>query len=69
MHAVDSQAIAAIGHDAQGGTLFVRFRSGETYGYLAVPPAVFDAFLAAASKGRFFQGKIDPVYRYVRLDS
>ena len=69
MVAVASSAIAAIGHDPASRTLFVRFQSGETYGYLDVPAAVFDAFLAAPSKGAFFQAQVDPVFRYVRLAS
>ena len=69
MTPVTSSAIAAIGHDPETRTLLVRFRSGETYGYLEVSPEVFKAFLTAASKGRFFHERIDPAFRYVRLEA
>ena len=64
---VASTAIAAVGHDAASRTLVVCFRSGETYAYLDAPRAVYDAFLAAPSKGRFFQAEVAGAFRYVRL--
>ena len=64
---MDSSALAAVGYDAATGTLLVRFRSGEAYAYLDVPPEAHAALMTAPSKGRFFQAEIDPAYRYVRL--
>lgn len=64
MVAVDSEAIAEIEYDRPSRTLFVRFASGEWYSYFGVPPAVHDAFVAAESKGRFFQDCIRDRYAY-----
>ena len=64
---VHSTAIAAVGHDAGSCTLWVRFRSGETYAYLQAPRRLYDAFLGAPSKGRFFRAEVAPAFRYVRL--
>lgn len=65
---VESRAVAALGYDAASRTLFVRFRAGGLYAYLAVPPEVALAFQAAPSKGAFFQDEVGPVFSYVRLD-
>lgn len=69
MTAVESRAIAEVGYEARSRTLLVRFRSGEAYAYLDVPAAVHDDFLAAPSKGRFFQAEVDPAFRFVRLEA
>ena len=61
---VQSEAVAAIEYDAPSRTLFVRFTSGEWYGYSDVPQQVHDAFEAADSKGRFFQDHIRDRYAY-----
>ena len=66
---MDSSALAAVGYDADSRTLLVRFRSGEAYAYLDVPAEVHAGLLAAPSKGRFFQARIDPVFRFVRLEA
>ena len=46
----------------------MRFRAGGLYAYRDVPAEVFDAFMAAPSKGRFFHARIDGPFRYDRLD-
>ena len=66
---VESSALAAIGYEADSRTLFVRFRAGGLYAYLHVPEAVARDFEAAPSKGAFFRERIDPVFRYVRLET
>jgi hypothetical protein len=55
---VTSEAIAQIEYDAASRTLFVRFTSGEWYGYAGVPASVHRAFVAAESHGRFFHDHI-----------
>jgi hypothetical protein len=50
---------AGYGTDA---TLEVEFRSGAVYRYFAVPRRVFEEFLAAESKGSFFNRIIKPRY-------
>ena len=64
MPPVTSEAIAQIEYDPPTRTLFVRFTSGEWYGYVDVPPSEYAAFEAAESKGRFFQDRIRDLYAY-----
>lgn len=65
MPAVESRAILSVDHDAESGTLFVRFRdSGDLYAYFDVPEPEFEAFLTAESKGRFFSERVKPRYSF-----
>jgi hypothetical protein len=64
---VDSVSIEAIGYDADSQELFVRFVSGETYRYDGVPSTVAEAFLAAPSKGSYFNREIKPAYQYAKV--
>jgi lysyl-tRNA synthetase class 2 len=63
---VESEAIAEIDYDAARSTLFVRFAQGDWYRYFAVPRSVLEAFVAAESKGRFFQEHIRDRYPFRR---
>lgn len=54
---VQSSNIKAIGYDAISRTLAVQF-ANATYHYLAVDAELYDAFLCADSKGKFFQQHI-----------
>lgn len=59
---VASQNIAQIGWE-QGGTLFIKFHyRNRLYRYFLVPKAVFEEFLSAKSKGRYFSEAIDGQY-------
>jgi hypothetical protein len=49
---------------APDGTLDLLFQSGARYRYLAVPPTVVAALLAAPSKGAFFTRAIRSHFRY-----
>jgi hypothetical protein len=51
---VDSSVIRLIGYDRDSSTLLVVFRDGHVYEFFLVPPSVYEAFLQAPSKGRFF---------------
>jgi hypothetical protein len=68
MPAVTSTAILRLHHDAARDRLSVWFESGERYDYFGVPRAVYDAFVAADSKGRFFAEQIRDQYRFERRD-
>jgi hypothetical protein len=48
-------------------TLDLEFRSGATYRYFAVPQSVFEALLAAESKGAFFNRNVRNRFPYQRL--
>ncbi|HXA38983.1 MAG TPA: KTSC domain-containing protein [Phenylobacterium sp.] len=65
---VESAAISEIDYDAQRTKLVVRFVSGERYVYVGVPGEVHRSFVAADSKGRFFQSRIRDRYPFNRLD-
>lgn len=63
-----SSNVAAIGFDARTSTLFVRFHDGgRVYSYHGVPIAMYRAFLAAPSKGRFLAQFIKGFYAYARV--
>jgi hypothetical protein len=67
MQTVDSEAVWQIGHDPKERVLYVRFSSGDIYGYEDVSEELFSRFKAAPSQGRFFQTEIDGAYRYEKL--
>lgn len=62
MHPVRSSNVAAIGHDPDSQILTVQFHSGRSYRYANVSEEVFEQFLDAESKGRFFNEHIKDVY-------
>jgi hypothetical protein len=70
---VESSQIAAIGFDATTKTLAIQFKKkagpGSVYHYDNVPADVYQAFVAAESKGRFFganiKGNADFTYRKI----
>jgi len=64
---VESSYIEAIGYDESKGTLLVRFRDGSPpYLFVDVPRAIHVAFLAAESKGEYFNAEVRNRYRYRR---
>lgn len=77
MHPVDSSQIHSIGHDAETGTLAIRFKSykGEAtslYHYTNFPAAEFEAFKGAESIGSHFGKHIKPFadkYPFQRIDA
>ena len=67
MPAVTSSVMTWIEYDPAGRRLVVTFTSGRRYAYAGVPAHVYEALLAAASKGGFFNGAIRDVYDAVAL--
>jgi len=65
---VASTAIAAIAYSPEAA-LDVEFTSGATYRYFAVPAQLVHEFLAADSKGVFFNRRIRPRYPCTKLDA
>ncbi len=63
MPEVDSSAIREVRYEARASRLVVTFTSGKVYAYAPVRPDVYDAFLAAPSKGAFFNSEIRDRYR------
>ena len=66
--AVESSTLATVGYDQRGELLELEFRSGAVYRYFAVPTAVHESLLAAASKGSYFNQAIRSRYQFVRVD-
>lgn len=60
MPMVNSSAISRI--EWENGTLSISFHGSGRYDYFGVPYHVFEAFLAASSKGSFFNGYIKDQY-------
>ena len=61
---VRSQAVDSIGY--QGTTLEVAFEGGGVYDYFDVPEGVYRDFLAAESKGHFFQDHVLGRFEYLK---
>jgi hypothetical protein len=59
-----SQVIRALAYDAERNELTVSFVSGRVYVYSLVPPAVFAALEATASKGAFFNQHVRDRYPF-----
>lgn len=64
---VDSTAIEAVQYHEAQQHLDVELRTGRTYRYLDVPLEVYQAFMVAESKGRFYNDHIRDVYLCERL--
>ncbi|WP_236796229.1 KTSC domain-containing protein [Amycolatopsis sp. GM8] len=64
---VASSVIRAVGYDPARRALDVEFRSGQVYRYENVESAVYKEFMAAESKGRFFNLHIQYAYEFERL--
>lgn len=64
---VESTSLESIGYDSAEQKLEVEFKHGAVYAYLEVPGEVFEAFIAADSKGTFFNSDIKPRYDFVGI--
>jgi hypothetical protein len=67
MNTVESAALAAVGYDDARGILLLEFRSRAVYGYFGVPGPVYEALLAASSKGGYFNWAIRGQFPHSRL--
>ena len=66
---VDSSLIRSVTYGTDA-TLTVRFHSGAVYRYFTVPRSILEAFLAAQSKGTYFNRHIRDGFPYEQvLDS
>ena len=64
--AVQSTTLAALAYDEAHETLQLEFRSRAIYRYFGVPARVYEALLAAPSKGKYFNRTIRGKFRYSR---
>jgi lysyl-tRNA synthetase class 2 len=67
MPQVHSTAVEAIDYRPKEHQLVVRFASGERYAYDQASEALYRRFLAAESKGRFFQAEVRGRLPYRKL--
>ena len=70
LHAVDSEAVGALGYDAERHELHVRFRGshGTTYVYEDVSAREYADLLAADSIGAHLNKEIKPRHPFRQLD-
>jgi KTSC domain len=61
---VDSSVFDAAAYLNSQRLLYLKFRDGDIYRYFGFPPAQYDEFLAADSKGRYFAESIRNKYSY-----
>jgi lysyl-tRNA synthetase class 2 len=64
MPALQSTAIRFFRYDDRRRALHVTFRATGTYAFHEVPRRVYDAFMRAPSKGRFFNEEVRDRYGY-----
>jgi hypothetical protein len=64
---LDSKMLAAVAYEPEPRTLYLRFRSGQVYGYFEVPENQYQEFLQAESRGRYFLSHIRGRFRYQRI--
>ena len=66
---VNSSTIAEIDREVVNDELFLKvtFKNGREYLYEGVPSKVFDDFLMAESKGKYFHENINGRYNYSRV--
>lgn len=57
----------SIGFEPLEGTLEVEFVQGGIYQYFEVPEFAYRSFLAAESKGAYFNKHIDGRFRYSKI--
>ncbi len=64
---VESTALATVGYSKRLHALEIEFRNGAIYRYLDVTPDVYNAFLQARSKARFYDQNIRHKYRSLHV--
>ena len=64
--AVESTTLTALAYDDACEILQLEFRSRSVYDYFGVPRPVYEALLAAPSKGRYFNRAIRGTFPHLR---
>jgi hypothetical protein len=68
MQPVESSCVAAISYDGGVLEVYVEFIESGTYAYWPVPDLIWQAFLAADSKGTFVNEVLkQPQYRFRKV--
>ncbi len=66
---VESDAIHAIGYDADVSVLEIIFSNGSIYQYRNVPREVYEQLMASPSKGNYFQDNIRGEFEFWQMDA
>lgn len=64
---VESSQMSGIGHDPATNTLAIKFNTGSMYHYDGVSPELYEQFLAAESKGKFFGANVKGKFGYRKI--
>ena len=67
--AVESSTLTALAYDEVQKVLRLEFRSRAVYRYFGVPAPVYEALLAASSKGKYFNRAIRGIFPYSRASN
>jgi len=65
--AVESNTLATLAYDDAHETLQLEFRSRAVYRYFGVPALVYEALVAAPSKGKYFNRAIRGSFSFSRV--
>ena len=65
--AVESSLFAAAAYRPEARQLYLRFRDGNIYRYFDCTAEMYESFLAAESKGRYFSSHIRNRFRYEQV--
>jgi len=61
---VESGLFSAAAYRASARQLYLRFQDGKIYRFFDCPVTVYDEFMAAASRGRYFSQQIRNRFRF-----
>ena len=61
---VESGLFSSVAYRASVRQLYLRFQDGRIYRFFDCPVTVYDEFIVAASKGRYFSQQIRNHFRY-----
>ncbi len=61
---VESRLFSSAAYRASVGQLYLRFQDGKIYRFFDCPVTVYNEFVAAASKGRYFSQQIRNRFRH-----
>jgi hypothetical protein len=66
---VQSSTLRSVRYDCDARALDITFMSGQTYRYLNVPSEVYVDFIAAGSKGEYFNRNIKDAFHHTTARS
>ena len=64
---VDSSVFTSAAYRSDQRQLYLRFHHADIYRYFEFPPQLYDEFLVADSKGRYFARNIRNQFRYEQV--